>query len=454
MKRHLTIFVLFFSTGLSFAQPSAASQHDSLRHSYQIQFVRKFLSERSVPPTAVASAAGLDSLFHDLEKAWLVQASKVPGKHIPLEALRNLDSYSYYIALISTQYPPSANVECHCWMNFMIPALERDLAFLKKEATSHYSGLLWPGVVNNTIGLIARCQLRESQIKDITRLYRETTTILKHYQESVSDEKQRRSVRNMLQELGSFEATYAMYGLISEKRLDEAFNKLTVELSLRSWPSKYFINPGKMLAIKFHEAQNDQYARAILQMMHEKISSADLSADSLKVWNAMLGFDPAITNNTGSLHYKEGPDIGMLNGKYYDLQHERYVDLSKLHGKYIIFDFWHTACGPCIKGIPALNEFYNSIKNDTTYVFLSINTDREETKRDMKFIRKFMKDRSVGYPVLWDADNESLKAKFGITGYPTIKMINPNGNIMLRIDGSEASISSIREFISQLKTRQ
>jgi len=454
MKIHFTIIILFITAEFSSAQASTASQNDNPRHFYQNQFIRIFLSERSITPADVASFVDLDSLFHALEKAWLLQIEKAPVKSIPLEALRNLDSYAYYMTLISTRYPPPIDLECHCWDKFMIPALERDLAFLIKDATPNYSGILWPGVVNNTIGLIAKCQLRKSQLNRVTSLYKETTAILNRFQKTVSDEKRLTSVRNMLQELRSFEATYTLYELMSENRLDEAFSKLTVELSLRSWPSKYFVNPGKMLATRFHEAQKDQYARAILQMMGEKISNSDLPADSLKAWHSMLGFDDlSLSRNTGLRDYKEGPDIGVLQGKYYDLQHERYIDLDKTHGKYIIFDFWHTACKPCIEDVPALNEFYNSIKNDTSYIFLSVNTDNIETKRDMKFVKKFMKEKSVGYPVIWDIDRESLKAKFQIIGYPTIKIINPNGRVMQKIDGSEPKIPSIREFVDQLRTK-
>ena len=74
-----------------------------------------------------------------------------------------------------------------------------------------------------------------------------------------------------------------------------------------------------------------------------------------------------------------------LNGKSFDL--------SALHGKVVIVNFWATWCPPCRKEMPALDAFYRRYHGDGLEM-IGVSTDRPHDRSD---VIKVM--QSLSYPV-------------------------------------------------------
>ena len=66
------------------------------------------------------------------------------------------------------------------------------------------------------------------------------------------------------------------------------------------------------------------------------------------------------------------------------------ITLNDLIGKPTIINFWHTACGPCIKEMPILNEIKKEYGNKVNFIAITFET-KEKTekfldKRDFDFM--------------------------------------------------------------------
>jgi len=117
------------------------------------------------------------------------------------------------------------------------------------------------------------------------------------------------------------------------------------------------------------------------------------------------------------------------------------VSLSSLKGKLVIMNFWATYCGPCIKELPHLQEFYEMVKNETNVSVITINCDKNPA-----FAEPFIRKNNYTFPVLYaDAD---LRENYGVRGIPTTFIIDAAGEIKLRMVG----FNSEEPFVPYLKS--
>ncbi len=96
------------------------------------------------------------------------------------------------------------------------------------------------------------------------------------------------------------------------------------------------------------------------------------------------------------------------------------VNLSDLKGKVVVLDFWYRGCGWCIRSMPQLNEVAADFAGQPV-ALLGMNIDQKE--EDAKFV---MEKMSLKYPTL---KAKGLPQKFGVSGYPTLIIIDRQGTV-------------------------
>jgi len=92
---------------------------------------------------------------------------------------------------------------------------------------------------------------------------------------------------------------------------------------------------------------------------------------------------------------------------------------ADLKGKVAIVDFWATWCTPCVKELPDLQRYHDSLKGRADLVFLSFNTDD-----DAELVKQFAVKNGVRFPVYLA---ESLADPNGVLGYPTKLIVDARG---------------------------
>ncbi|MEM9997543.1 MAG: redoxin domain-containing protein [Bacteroidota bacterium] len=136
-----------------------------------------------------------------------------------------------------------------------------------------------------------------------------------------------------------------------------------------------------------------------------------------------------------------------LDGVYLDLQTDQLVDLALLRGSTVLLDFWTTWCGPCIAEMPALNELHADLVGQPGVVFLSVNADAVTTGGDDEAARTMAENAALAYPILFDEAETSLVARFGVRGYPTKLLVEPDGTV--RELGMGGGVESIRALLAE-----
>lgn len=113
--------------------------------------------------------------------------------------------------------------------------------------------------------------------------------------------------------------------------------------------------------------------------------------------------------------------------------------LADYRGKVVLLDFWYRGCGWCIRAMPQIKEVADHYR-DKPVAVLGMNTDQEA--QDAQFVVDQLK---LNYPTL---KATGLPEKYGIQGFPTLIIIDPDGVVRLRHVGYSSTLRDdlIREI--------
>ena len=104
----------------------------------------------------------------------------------------------------------------------------------------------------------------------------------------------------------------------------------------------------------------------------------------------------------------------------------RQVDVAKLKGKAVLLDFWATWCGPCVAGLPELQEVYDKYhERGFEVIAISLDTDRAALER-------FVKQKGLPWPQYFDGKgwDNAIAAKYGIRSAPTLWLVGRDGKVV------------------------
>ncbi len=99
---------------------------------------------------------------------------------------------------------------------------------------------------------------------------------------------------------------------------------------------------------------------------------------------------------------------------------EKFRTLKEYRGKIVILDFWYRGCPWCIRAMPMINQIAKDFSISPVAV-LGMNIDKD--KNDALFVIDKMK---LVYPSLQAGDTYK---KYGVTGFPTLFVIDKKGII-------------------------
>jgi cytochrome c biogenesis protein CcmG/thiol:disulfide interchange protein DsbE len=125
------------------------------------------------------------------------------------------------------------------------------------------------------------------------------------------------------------------------------------------------------------------------------------------------------------------------------------VQLSALHGKSVVINYWVTWCVPCMTELPILDSIFQDYQ-DQGMMLLSVNGIEQD---ELTKVNETVKSMALTYPVLLDK-GDLFKQKYWIGGFvPTTFFIDDQGVIREILLGS-ASEAGFREKIDNLLSHQ
>lgn len=107
------------------------------------------------------------------------------------------------------------------------------------------------------------------------------------------------------------------------------------------------------------------------------------------------------------------------------------ISLSDFKGKWVLLDFWYVDCPWCRKLTPHMIDIYNDWNKSKNFEIISISVDKPKDYTRWK--QAIVDDKSPWTQVL--DSTKTYPNVYGITGYPTLILVDPKGNGVKKIVG-------------------
>ncbi len=116
--------------------------------------------------------------------------------------------------------------------------------------------------------------------------------------------------------------------------------------------------------------------------------------------------------------------------------------LADYRGKVVLLDFWYRGCGWCMHAMPQVKQLAETFRDQPVAV-LGMTIDE-----DVKDARIVVEAMDLRYPVI---RAQGLPAKYGVDGYPTLIVIDPQGKVReVHVGYSPRLFEELSELVRKL----
>lgn len=116
------------------------------------------------------------------------------------------------------------------------------------------------------------------------------------------------------------------------------------------------------------------------------------------------------------------------------------VSLSDFRGKWVIIDFWGSWCGWCIKGFPELKKTYEANKDRLVVFGVDCGDSKEAWKAA---VEKYSLPWVNVYNATEGRGNNTVLSAYGVQGFPTKVIVDPEGKIANITTGEDPAFYTI-----------
>ncbi|RUA08014.1 MAG: hypothetical protein DSY82_07460 [Flavobacteriia bacterium] len=158
---------------------------------------------------------------------------------------------------------------------------------------------------------------------------------------------------------------------------------------------------------EFIEIKGELYKNIGVNINNNKLELERINLPKSELYSTQIGF-------------KSIPFEGI------DFITETQIAFKKLRGKYVLLDFWAVWCGPCLQEIPNMKDLYKKTNREKFEIIGIVGDSSSDA------LKKIIEKDSINWPQILSTDSNKIKETYGIHGYPTTFLVNPEGIIVAK----------------------
>jgi thiol-disulfide isomerase/thioredoxin len=108
------------------------------------------------------------------------------------------------------------------------------------------------------------------------------------------------------------------------------------------------------------------------------------------------------------------------------------LDLKTFRGKFVLLDFWTYCCINCMHILPELKKLEHAFPKNL--VVIGVHSGKFDEEKDSDNIRAAVLRYNIEHPVINDP-NYAIWQRWGIDTWPSLRLIDPEGNLVWGING-------------------
>lgn len=312
------------------------------------------------------------------------------------EGFESIDGIVYYVHQQKELLKGKGYEPLYKWLS-KLKKLLNDPCYIRKRTAFYSSSIFWKGIYSN-----------------LSMMIKEE---FKHLKEDLV-----------------YPLLFSIYN--EENKIDSAYFYIKELVEGKDYAEIYpwILSSYAKIAFKKNEIEKSKLAYGYLIFYHGLKEYADTLKEILKE-----DYEKEIKKMEKEIQkrFKKIPEfeLTLLDGSIFKYKENK--------NKIIVFNFWYTGCGGCVKEIPKLNELAKRFKDNKDVIFIAV------TREDKKTIENFLKKQNFDY--LLAINDEDLHIKLGVHVFPTHLIVDKKGRIVCRILGALPEIDKkIEEKIYRL----
>ncbi len=115
------------------------------------------------------------------------------------------------------------------------------------------------------------------------------------------------------------------------------------------------------------------------------------------------------------------------------------LDWDALKGRVVLLDFWGVWCGPCVRAIPKLREWYAQYA-DEGFVVIGVHTDESMAQG-----KRYVSQEGIEYPIVFD-HGDGIAKRYHVNRHPTYCLVDGHGRLRMA-DFTDDEIEDAVKFL-------